>query len=90
VETQIPWNKGEGVILAVYSGSGDGALHLSSSTPNEGLDREQKIQVAACDAPLDVEVTVRQPGMREAVLTADAGEPELITSDGLTYAVLKS
>lgn len=89
METRINWNEGEGAIVATYTGSGSGTLRLNSSTANEGPDREQVIQVAAKDAPLDIEVTVKQPGKREVMATQGAGNPEFHTKDGSRFAVLK-
>lgn len=88
-QTRIDWNDGEGYILASYGGSGSGPLRFTSSTANDGLDREQTVQVAAKDAPLEVEVTVRQTGLREEFCTADTGSPSLLTADGQVFAVLK-
>lgn len=87
--TRIDWKDGEGQIVATYGGTGDGPLHFTSTTANEGLDRAQRVQVAAKDSPLEVEVTVTQTGMREEMCMAQAGNPELMTADGKVFAVLK-
>lgn len=88
-QTQIPWNNGDGFILASYEGNGNGQLRFSSSVPNEGIDRSQRVQVASVQAPLSVDVTVSQIGLREELCTSDAGDPQFMTSDGLLFAVLK-
>lgn len=88
-ETRIKWNDGEGYIAANYEGQGNGSLRFTSTTANTGLDREQTVQVAAKGAELEVEVTVRQTGLREELCTADAGNPGFVTQDGEVFAVLK-
>lgn len=87
--TNIPWNDGEGAIQASYAGVGDGPLRLSSSVVNEGEDRTQIIQVASSASPLSVEVTVKQPGLRERLHTSDPGDPSFACSDGEPFLVLK-
>lgn len=87
--SQILWNDGEGYIIADFIGHGNGSLRFSSSTPNEGLDRSQTVQVAACTHPLEVDVIVRQKGLREEFCCSDYGDPFLLTSDGEVFAVLK-
>jgi hypothetical protein len=39
METIIKWNEGDGNIVAVYNGSGDGTIAFSSDVANEGIDR---------------------------------------------------
>ncbi len=87
--TRIDWKDGEGQIVATYGGTGDGPLHFTSTTANEGLDRAQRVQVASRESPLEVEVTVTQTGLREEMCMAQAGNPELMTADGQVFAVLK-
>lgn len=88
--TRIPWNNGEGYIVATYEGAGNGPLHFSSSVANEDVDRTQMVQVAATGNALDVDVTVHQTGLREPFCTADTGNPELNTSDDELLASLKA
>lgn len=86
-EKVISWQDGEGSIVATYAGSGDGPLHLRSTTENEGLDRSKKLRVVTTDNAVSVQLTVSQPGKREAFVTADDTEYE--TSEGEIFAVLK-
>ena len=87
-QSLIPWNDGEGYIVASYEGNGNGSLRFSSSVPNEGLDRQQSVQVASVTHPLSVDVIVCQSGLREEFCTADSSQI-FESSDGLTFAVLK-
>lgn len=87
--TRIDWNDGEGQIVATYGGIGDGPLRFSSTTANEGLDRSQRVQVAARGSALEVDVEVRQTGLREEYCMAQTGNPTLHTADGMVFAVLK-
>lgn len=88
METIIKWNDGEGNIVATYLGSGNALISLTSDTPNEGIDREQEINVSATrGGDASVKVLVRQVGLREKYITTD-GEV-FMTSDGEIYGCLK-
>lgn len=89
METQIPWNDGEGSILAEYGGNGSGPLRISSTVVNEGADRTQVIQVSSKDDALSVDVSVTQLGRRETFVTADFGNLELTDLNGESFLVLK-
>lgn len=39
MKTLIKWNEGDGNIVAVYNGGGDGTIAFSSDVANEGIDR---------------------------------------------------
>lgn len=83
---EIKWNDGAGNIVASFTGSGDGSVVLQSDASNEGLDREQSVHVATSGGEVEVDVTVRQTGLREEFLAADGG---FRTADGEIYGVLK-
>lgn len=85
METVIKWNEGDGNIVAIYNGSGDGTIAFSSDVANEGIDRSQEVQVATDN--LSVSVTVSQIGLREVF---NAFDGEFILADGGTFNVLKS
>lgn len=85
METVIKWNEGDGNIVAIYNGSGDGTIAFSSDVANEGIDRSQEVQVATDN--LSVSVTVSQLGLREVF---NASDGEFILADGGTFNVLKS
>ena len=84
-EVRIKWNEGEGYITATYEGSGDGSLTFISDV-NEGIDREQSIEVKTIDNKLSVNVSVKQIGLREIFNCIDG---EFILADGGTFNVLK-
>lgn len=84
-EVRIKWNEGEGYITATYEGSGDGSLTFNSDT-NEGIDREQSIEVKTTDNKLSVSVSVKQIGLREVFACTDG---DFILADGGTFNVLK-
>lgn len=88
-ETIIKWNAGEGNIVATYTGSGNGPISLTSDIANEGLDREQEVEINTTKGnnPKRETVLVKQPGLREEYITAD-GEVYL-TADGEIYGCLK-
>ena len=83
METIIKWNEGEGNIVATYTGSGDGPISLTTDIPNEGIDREQTIQVKTADNAKSVDITVRQEGLREIF------NDDFVLADGGTFNVLK-
>lgn len=85
METTIKWNEGDGNIVATYNGYGNGAISFASDVPNEGLDREQEIQVATKIGGNEVNVIVSQPGLREVFQSTDG----FILADGGTFNVLK-
>lgn len=84
-EVRIKWNEGEGYITATYEGSGDGSLTFNSDV-NEGIDREQSIEVKTIDNKLSVNVSVKQVGLREVFNCTDG---EFILAEGNTFNVLK-
>ena len=87
METIIKWNDGEGNIVATYSGSGNALISLTSDTPNEGIDREQEINVSATrGGDASAKVLVRQVGLREVY---NVQEGAYLLADGGTYNVLK-
>lgn len=81
----IKWNEGDGNIVATYEGSGDGPISLTT-TPNEGIDREQEITIQTTDKNKSVNVLVKQEGLREVFATSDG----FILADGGTFNVLKN
>lgn len=85
--TTIKWNVGEGNIVATYSGSGNAPISITSDA-NEGIDREQEINVSTTQGsnPQSVGVLVRQEGSREIF---NASDGEFILADGGTFNVLK-
>jgi hypothetical protein len=87
-ETKIKWKEGEGYITATYEGSGSGSASISSDI-NEGIDREQFINVETIKGsnPKVASVNVMQIGMREVFLPNDG---DFILADGGTFNVLKS
>lgn len=89
VEQKVKWKEGDGYIVAVSDGRGDGPIDISTDGPNEGLDREQVITIEALGGSNEAkqEVFVRQQGKRVRFLTAD-GE-QLITADNRRFNVLK-
>lgn len=82
--TKIAWKTGEGNIIAEYSGKNSDKITLTSDVINEGLDREQIIQVKS-DTSV-VSVVVKQLGLREIFTTLD-GE---FYVEGVTFNVLKN
>lgn len=87
--TTIKWIEGEGNIVTTYDGSGNGPISIISDVPNEGLDREQAININTTrgNNPKEVIVTVKQIGLREKYITTDA--EVYMTSDGEIYGCLK-
>jgi len=87
--TTIKWNEGEGNIVTTYDGSGNGPISIISDVPNEGLDREQAININTTrgNNPKEVIVNVKQIGLREEYITTDEGA--YITADGEIYGCLK-
>lgn len=83
--TSIKWIEGDGSITATYDGSGDGSITITSDA-NEGIDREQTINVSTTDETKSVDVSVKQTGLRE-VFTASDGD--FILAEGGTLNVLK-
>lgn len=82
METLIKWNEGDGNIVAVYNGSGDGTITFSSDVANEGIDRSQKIQVSTNTK--NINITVSQIGLREIY------NEDFTLADGGTFNVLKN
>ena len=87
METKIKWNIGDGNIVATYSGSGNAPIDIASDVANEGIDREQVIQVATADKSTSVDVVVRQTGLRQ--LVSDSNRYVLCDKNGARFAVLK-
>lgn len=87
METKIQWNEGDGAITAIYEGSGNGSVAISSDI-NEGIDRNQNITIETTEGnnPKSVDVNVKQVGLREVFLPTDS---EFILADGGTFNVLK-
>ena len=86
METKIKWNEGEGYITATYEGSGNGSASISSDI-NEGIDREQYINVETTDKSVSATLVVSQEGLREVFEPSDG---EFVLSDGGTFNVLKN
>lgn len=85
METSIKWNVGDGDIKVSFTGEGDGDILITSS-PNEGIDREQELTVQTLNKVKSVPVLVRQEGLREVF---NSLEGEFLLSDGSTFNVLK-
>lgn len=85
METKIKWNEGEGYITATYDGSGSGSASISSDV-NEGIDREQSINVETTDKSVSATLVVSQEGLREVFTPSDG---DFVLSDGGTFNVLK-
>lgn len=85
MKTVIKWNEGDGNIVANYEGKFDNNIEFSSDTINEGIDREQQVQVKADD--ISVSVLIKQTGLRE--IFSNDGE-DFILADGGTFNVLKN
>lgn len=88
MEKIIKWNEGEGDITAIFDGSGNGSVAISSDV-NESIDREQYITVETTEGanPKSVDVKVKQLGMREVFSCSDGG---FTLKDGGTFNVLKN
>lgn len=86
INKTFPWENGEGALIAVYDGIGNGALTFSS-VPNNGIDRSFELKVTTSDGTKEVCVTVTQEGRREIFRVADG---DFILSDGETFNVLKN
>ena len=84
-EVRIKWDEGEGYITAIYEGSGDGSLTFNSDV-NEGIDREQSIEVKTTNDKLSVSISIKQIGLREVFTCTDG---DFILADGGTFNVLK-
>lgn len=56
----IPWADGNGNIILVYDGQGDGVVTVRSDTDNLGADREQTITLRTADGTKEVQVTIQQ------------------------------
>lgn len=84
---QIYWNEGDGAITATYDGSGNGTAIITSDI-NEGIDREQTINVSTTEGsnPKNVGVVVRQAGWREVFAVSDG---EFVLAESRTFNVLK-
>ena len=87
METIIKWNEGDGNIIATYTGSGNAPINIASDVANEGIDREQTIQVATADNTRSVDVIVKQVGLREELITLD--DDVLYSSDNQILGALK-
>lgn len=87
MEKKIKWNEGDGAITAIYEGSGNGSVAISSDI-NEGIDRSQDITIETTEGsnPKSVDVNISQAGMREVFVPNDG---EFILADGGTFNVLK-
>lgn len=87
MEAKIKWNEGDGYITATYGGSGNGSAAIASDV-NEGVDREQTITVktTAGNEPKEVDVNVKQLGMREVFMASDG---DFLLADDGTFNVLK-
>ena len=88
MEKKIKWNEGEGDITAIYEGSGNGSVAISSDR-NEGVDREQYINLSTTKGnnPKSVDINIKQYGMREVFNPID---DSFILADGGTFNVLKN
>lgn len=86
METIIKWNEGKGNITATYNGSGDGPISFNSDD-NEGIDREQNIEVKTTDGLISASINIKQIGLREVFNCTDG---EFILSDNTTFNVLKN
>lgn len=79
------WNIGEGVIHLEYDGDGNGQIAVTL-TPNEGIDREQTVEVQTTNGEITESITISQEGLREVFTCTDG---EFILADGGTFNVLK-
>lgn len=79
------WNIGEGVIHLEYDGDGNGQIAVTL-TPNEGIDREQTVEVETTNGNITENITIKQEGLREVFACADG---KFILADGGTFNVLK-
>lgn len=85
METKIIWKEGEGHITAIFRGSGNSPITFKSN-PNEGIDREQNVNVKTLDNKISKKLNVKQPGLRE-IFTCTDGEFLLVGNN--TFNVLK-
>ena len=85
--TEIRWLSGEGSFSVTYTGNGNGSVTIHSGV-NEGLDREQPIEIITTkgNEPKSVSVNVKQIGRREMFVCSDGG---FTLYDGGTLNVLK-
>ena len=79
------WNTGEGVIHLEYDGDGNGQIAVTL-TSNEGIDREQTVEVQTTNGNITESITIKQEGLREVFSCADG---DFILADGGTFNVLK-
>lgn len=79
------WNIGEGVIHLEYDGDSIGQIAVTL-TSNEGIDREQNVEVQTTNGRTTESFTIKQEGLREVFACADG---DFILADGGTFNVLK-
>lgn len=79
------WNIGDGVIHLEYDGDGNGQIAVTL-TSNEGIDREQVVEVQTTNGAVSESITIKQEGLREVFSCADG---DFILADGGTFNVLK-
>ena len=80
---KVKWKQGDGYIVAMTTGVGNGPIHISTDGPNEGLDREQAITIET-DVGATPGITPSQIEeiVEREILCASDGE-QLISADGL-------
>lgn len=87
---QIPWNDGNGNILINSVAGKANTFSISSSTVNEGIEREQELTFQTTNTKgkkATVKLRVKQIGKRELFITADS--LVFTDSDNKNFAVLK-
>lgn len=88
-QLKIPWDEGEGNIVASYKGRGNGPVIFTTDGPNEGIDREQSLTFETTEGPNKeiVNVLVKQKGKREHFLVEGEG---FYLPDGSMFDTLKN
>lgn len=87
IQKIVKWLDGDGNIIITYEGSGNGNIELKSDTFNEGIDRSQRITAQTVDGTRQIQILVKQLGLREKFIASDE---EFILMDGGTFNVLKN
>lgn len=57
---KIPWDDGNGNIVLAYNGEGNEVVSVTLDSDNEGLDRQQVVDVRTTDGKASDEVHVHQ------------------------------
>ena len=84
----IAWTTGDGNITLTYNGQGNDTVSVSSNI-NEGIDREQTINLSTTKGnnPKSVDIVVKQEGMREVFVASDGS---FLLANGGTLNTLKN